>query len=397
MTGTEHAAPGRIRHALARNRALLVVIGLVVAGLALLVVIGPHQPTATEALEPGNPNPDGAQAVARVLADHGVSVSVAHGQSELSSAGLDADTTVFVTSTELLSRYTSERLRALTRDAGSLVLAGASSTTIRTLGLGVDADVARPKEPVPARCADPLLAGLKLEVPPTTAHVPRDSAGSVETCFPVAGKDGPAAGLVSRVPGATGQPSTYLVGAAELFTNGQITEADDAAVALRLLGQHDRLVWYVADAADIPVGDAGSLRSMLPPWLGSATLLVGLALLATMFWRGRRLGPLVVEPLPVVVKAVESTAGRGRLYSRARDREHAAAVLREASTARITDHLRLPADTPLQQLVPVVAGHVHRAPEKVRLLLEPGPVPDDRTLTLLAQELAELEGKVRQP
>ena len=46
-----------------------------------------------------------------------------------------------------------------------------------------------------------------------------------------------------------------------------------------------------------------------------------------MLWRGRRLGPLVVEPLPVVVKAVESTQGRGRLYRRVRDRAHAAGIL----------------------------------------------------------------------
>lgn len=376
-----------------RNRALLLVVGLVVIGVALLLFLGPHRPTPTEALEPGNPNPDGAKAVAQVLADHGVTVRVAHGQGELSSAGVDPNTTVFVTSTEQLSTRTSERLRALTREAGSLVLAGASPTTVRALGLGVDFASASPKEPVRARCANPLLAGLTLDVPPTTANVPRRGAARVETCFPVEGK-GPRAGLVSHV---TARPNTYLVAAADLFANGQVTEADDAAVALRLLGRHDRLVWYVAEAADVPPGDAGSIRAMLPPWLGPATVLVGLAMVATMLWRGRRLGPLVVEPLPVVVKAVESTIGRGRLYSRARDREHAAAILREAGTARITDHLRLPAGTPLPQLVPVVAGHVHREPQEVRRMLEHRPVPDDLALTLLAQELAELEREVRQP
>jgi Domain of unknown function (DUF4350) len=399
-TGVPPAAPaappatgdGRFPR-LRRNRALLVVVGLVVAGLALLLLVGPDEPTPTDPLEPGNPNPDGARAVARVLADQGVEVTVARGQAELSTAEIDAATTVFVTSTEALSAHTSSRLRALGADAGTLVLAGASTTTVRVMGLGVDAGGVWPQEVVEADCADPLLQGLELEVQPTTAHARRAGAGAGETCFPV-DVEGRAAGLVTRIDG---RPTTYLVGGTELFSNGRITEADAAAVALRLLGGHDRLVWYVADAADVPPGDAGSLRSLLPPGLGLATVLVGLALLAVMVWRGRRLGPLVAEPLPVVVKAVESTAGRGRLYSRARDRDHAAALLRDATTSRVTDHLKLPAGTPLPHLVEVVAEQVRRDPRDVRRILEHGPVPDDRSLTLLAQELAELEREVRQP
>lgn len=378
---------------LRRNRPLLVVLGLVVVGLALLVLLGPDQPTPREALEPGNPNPDGAQAVARVLSEQGVEVTVAHGDAELSAAEVDADTTVFVTSTEQLSTHTSSRLRALSADAGTLVLAGAPPATVRVLDLGVDAVVVWPGRAVAADCEDPLLRGLQLDVPPSTVHTPTEGARRAETCFPVEA-EGRTGGLVTRF---AGRPTTYLVGAAELFANGQITEGDAAAVALRLLGGHDRLVWYVADAADVPPGDAGSLRSLLPPGLGLATVLVLLALLATMLWRGRRLGPLVAEPLPVVVRAVESTAGRGRLYSRARDRDHAAALLRDATTTRVTEHLKLPAGTPLPHVVQVVAQQLGRDLHDVRRLLEHGPVPDDRSLTLLAQELAELEREVRQP
>lgn len=378
---------------LSRHRSFAVVLGLVVAGLAVLVVVGGGEPTPDQLLEPGNPAPDGALALRRVLDDHGVRVTVAHGQDELAAAEVDDDTTVFVTSTDQLSAHTSRRLRALGADAGALVLAGASPATIQALGLGVQAAAAWPDAPVSASCDDPLLSGLELDVPPTTTYVPDRDSGAigVETCFPAGAES--SSGLVARV---TGRPSTYLVGAVELFTNGQITGADDAAVALRLLGQQDRLVWYVADGTDVPPGDAGSLRAMLPPWLGLAVALLGVALLTGMVWRGRRLGPLVVEPLPVVVKAVESTASRGRLYGQARDRDHASAVLREATATRLAEHLRLPAGTSLHQLVPMVAAHANREPRDVRALLEPGPVPDDRTLTLLAQELTELEREVRQ-
>jgi hypothetical protein len=113
-----------------------------------------------------------------------------------------------------------------------------------------------------------------------------------------------------------------------------------------------------------------------------------------MLWRGRRLGPLVVEPLPVTVKAVESTQGRGRLYRHVRDREHAAAILRHATAARLLAHLRLPGSTGTDQLVRAVAATTARDPREVHALLVARPVPHDRALTHLATDLAELEKEV---
>lgn len=378
---------------LRRNRALGVVLGLVALGVLALVLVGPRSADPTDPLEPGNPNPEGAQALERVLADHGVRVTIAHGQSELAAARVDHDTTVFVTSTGQLSTHTSRRLAALAADAGSLVLADAPTVAVKSLGLGVRGAFVPVEHPVGAACDDPLLADLNLDVPETVGHHVRTGSGLQETCFPVTFHHS-TYGLVTRVDR---RPSTYLVGAAELFSNGRITSADDAAVALRLLGQHAHLVWYVADAADVPPGDAGPLSAVLPPWLGQAVILVCLAVLALVLWRGRRLGPLVVEPLPVVVKAIESTTSRGRLYSRARDRDHVAWTLREATAVRLAEQLRLPRHTGVDTLVLAVAARLGRRQDEIGDLLGPRPVPDDAALTLLAQRLTELEREVRQP
>ena len=123
-----------------------------------------------------------------------------------------------------------------------------------------------------------------------------------------------------------------LLGAVDVLRNGGILEADNAAVALRLLGQHERLVWYVPDVADLAADDAVTLSSLLPGLAAARLWLVALALLALVIWRGRRLGALATEPLPVVVRAIETTRSRGRLYRRADDRAHAAATLRSADT-----------------------------------------------------------------
>ena len=52
-------------------------------------------------------------------------------------------------------------------------------------------------------------------------------------------------------------------------------------------------------------------------------------------WKGRRLGPLVAERLPVVVRASETVEGRGRLYRSRRARDRAADALRTATLQRL--------------------------------------------------------------
>jgi hypothetical protein len=124
---------------------------------------------------------------------------------------------------------------------------------------------------------------------------------------------------------------------------------------------------------------------------------VGAALAATILWRGRRFGALVVEPLPVVVKAVESTQGRGRLYRRVRDPGHAAAVLREATARRLATRVRLPAGSPVPVVADAAAAHLGADPRAVRDVLVDRPVVDDRALTRLAADLAALEKEVSHP
>jgi hypothetical protein len=184
------------------------------------------------------------------------------------------------------------------------------------------------------------------------------------------------------------------VGGTGLLTNDAVDRADNAAVALRLLGQHDRLVWYVPDRRDVAAGDAGSLRAQLPAWLFPGLWLVAAAVLATLLWRGRRLGPLVVEPLPVVVRAIEATRGRGRLYRRVRDRSHVAGILRAATSRRLTVLLRLSPGTPTDALVTALGRATARDEGALRDLLETRTVPDDRALAQLADDLTALEKEV---
>ncbi len=125
--------------------------------------------------------------------------------------------------------------------------------------------------------------------------------------------------------------------------------------------------------------------------------MAGAAVVALLLWRARRLGPLVTEPLPVTVKAIETTRSRGRLYRKSGDRPHAARALRRAARSALAERLHLPSTVPLDALVRDVARRTGRPVEQVAALLHPDAAEPatDHDLITLANDLAALEREVR--
>jgi hypothetical protein len=168
-------------------------------------------------------------------------------------------------------------------------------------------------------------------------------------------------------------------------------------VALRLLGQDEQLVWYVPSLDDLVGDDGVGLWSMLPRWVTPGLALGAVVMFTVILWRARRLGRLAVEPLPVVVRAVETTRSLGRLYRRSGDRGHAAESLRRAARTRLAERLRLGSTASPDTIVREVARRSGRTEAAVAALLGPaGDVPStDRDLINLASRLAELDREVR--
>lgn len=382
-----------MRRVLRRNRPVVAVTALVLLTLVVLSVLTVRAAPRGDDLDPDNPAGNGAQATARVLVQQGVEVDVARSAAQLEAARVDAGTTVLVTATARLGRDTARQLDRVARDAGALVLTVPGPVTLQELLLPVTPATGGPDRVVAADCDDPLLTGLRLEPGPTRAYRPVGAAaGTVTACF-----SSPPPRSTSLVLRVDADPTTYVVASDGVLSNDAVTDQDNAAAALRLLGQHPRLVWYVADADDVAPGDTGSFAAQLPAGLVPGVWLALAALLATMLWRGRRLGPLVSEPLPVVVKAVESTQGRGRLYRRVRDRDHVAGVLRRAAARRLAADLRLPRGTDPAGVVLAAADRTGRGAHDLHDLLVTRRVDDDAALTHLAAELAQLEKEVHHP
>ena len=338
----------------------------------------------TTPMDPDNAGPEGTRAVARVLDDEGVDVDVARDADALEAIAVGSDTSVVVVLPSYLGEATVDRLLEHTSGAAHVIVLGADIGAAEALGATEAPSTVELGDGRAAGCVDPLFDGLTVEVDTAVVYEGGD-------CFP-----GDLGALVLRP-----RDGLLLFGADQAFTNDQVLRADNAAVALRLLGQDRRLVWYVPSLADLSAGEGVTLTSLLPRWTFPGLWVVGLALVAVVVWRGRRLGALATEPLPVVVRAVETTRSLGRLYRRAGDRAHAAASLRRSARTRCAERLRLGSRFDPAGLVREVARRTGRPETEVAHLLhpppgDPGPTTD-RDLIALAQALAELDREVQRP
>ncbi|RNL81032.1 DUF4350 domain-containing protein [Nocardioides marmorisolisilvae] len=368
---------------LRRNR-VAVALGLAVLCTLLLVTWQGRDTGRNGILDPENAAPHGARALAQVLGDHGVPVDVVRGRRAFEDAQVDGNTTVVVSNPWDLGRTTYRDLeeRLSTATGSELVVAGIAPAVADALGLkDKDFSTATDRDRTPADCspAQPLLDGLTLDVPGSGLGVPGDG------CF------GDQAGRLLLV-GANGH-RWVLVDPSPL-SNDRIDVGDNAAVALRLLGQRDRVVWYVADPDEVQAGDGTGVGRLLPRWLVPSVWLIAIAAVALLLYRGRRLGPLVTEPMPVTIKALESTTALGRLYERARDRWHAAELLIEGTVRRLRQVLGLSPTATREEVVRAVATRTGRPVEAITGILD-RVVRTDADLVTLANELTHLEEEVR--
>lgn len=359
------------------ERRLWLLVGVVVvAAIALVVALSPR-PGPNGPLDPASTSRGGARALARVLAEHGVQVDVRRSARALASARVDADTTVVVVQIDDLAPTTVRQLVEKVQ-RGHLVAVDPGPDVTRLLDIGADpVDVARAHR-TRAGCGGMGMGDLEVAVDSATTY---DAPG----CFP--SRSGH---LLVR------QGVVTVWGAGEALTNEQILRADNAAVALRLLGQRPHLVWYVPSRADVPAHEGVTLASLVPRWIGPGLWLALLTVVAVALWRGRRLGPLAREPLPVVVRASETTEALGRLYRRSGDRGHAATILRAATAERLGTALRLGAVSQ-DVLVAAVAARAGRPQPDLAELLAGPPPPTDAALVELAARLTALEEEVRRP
>jgi hypothetical protein len=185
-----------------------------------------------------------------------------------------------------------------------------------------------------------------------------------------------------------------VVGSTDFMTNGDLLRAGNAALAMNLAGQHPRLVWYAPQRLEGGSSGSATIFDLMPDSVTWVVLQLALTVLLVALWKGRRIGPLVAENLPVVVRASETVEGRGRLYRSRRARDRAAQALRTAALQRMLPRLGLGVDSPAHIVASAIAQGSNMGPEALLHILF-GPSPDtDADLTQLARVLDDIERQV---
>jgi len=370
------------------------VVVLVLLGGVLVALLKPA-PSTGGYLDPGNPRAQGTRALADLLAQRGQQVIRVASTAAARAATRAGPATLVITSPYLL---TDGQSAALLSGAARVVVVEPDSAVLDALSRGpqpgpairvagaAEAQGATPGCPLPAAAAagDALMGGVLM----------RGTAGRAARCYLVHGHP-------TLIRYTVGGRSVTLLGTGAPLSNGGLAKRGDAALALNLLRGSPRIVWLVPSLAAVaaPGGDTGasSLFQEIPrpAYLVAGQLFIAAVLAA--LWRMRRLGPLVREPLPVVVRASETVEGHGRLYLSRRARGRAAAVLRTAARHRITTQLALPGNAGPAIVSAAVAALTGREPSAVEAILF-GPAPhDDAALVTLGRDIDALEEEVRTP
>ncbi|MFC5180083.1 DUF4350 domain-containing protein [Actinomadura harenae] len=307
---------------------VLVLLCVVVVGVILAALKPSRKP---DDLDPESPKPGGTRALAEILKGRGVGFEVAHSVSTAAPRA-GTGTIMVVTRPERLTRSDLDRLGGT---SGDLLLVEPGRDTLTALAPGVEQDGPTFLPQADPQCAlqGATLAGTASFGESETYTVP----SGVTACYPESGKP-------RLVQYQVANRMVTVLGSARPLTNGHLTEEGNAALAMNLVGARSQVIWLIPDvqhASGDQTGDR-TLSDLLPRGVKLFFLGLMVAIVPVALWRGRRLGPVVAEALPVVVRSAETVTGRSRLYRAHRARGRAAEALRAGTRDRIVPLLGLP-------------------------------------------------------
>jgi Domain of unknown function (DUF4350) len=363
---------------------LLVLLG------GLIVALLQVRPPVAGPLDPNDTGPFGTHALVALLQHRGQTVIRAGSVATAVAQSQARGTTLVVTSPQELSR---DELGELARLPAGLLLVAPGHDALAALAPAVTlAGPAAPVRDLRPRCGLPGavaagradLGGLLLR-----------SAARAFRCYPRSAATPFSFSFLVRY--ATPGHIVTVLGTGAPLANANLGASGNAALALNLLAAGPRIVWLVPGLLPAPaVAHPGrhSLTSLIPGQVWAVVVQLGVVVVLLALWRMRRLGPLVTEPLPVVVRACETVEGHGRLYRSRRARDRAAAALRDGALGRIGVRLGLPRNVTADAACQELASRTGRDSGEIRAILF-GPVPgDDAALVKLATDLDALERQV---
>ena len=357
---------------------------IALAAIGAVAAVGTYltAPRPGGRMDPASTQPDGAHALVALLRDRGVTVVVADSVADVEKAARPGTLLLFART----QRVTSESLlKRLAGTPGDLLLVEPTSHARAALAPGIRSTGATVLDSMP-NCAlrEANRAGSVDFGPSNTYGALADQA--ITSCY---------GGALVRY--RDGERTVTVVGSTDFMTNGGLLRAGNAALAMNLAGQHPRLVWYAPQRTEGKASNSATIFDLIPDNVIWMVVQLWLTVILIALWKGRRVGPLVAEELPVVVRASETAEGRGRLYRSRRARDRAAQALRAATLQRLLPRLGLAADTSTPAVIIAVAQRGRSHPDLLRHILFGPPPATDADLVQLAGALDDIERQVAQP
>jgi uncharacterized protein DUF4350 len=362
----------------------------ILAGLvAVMVALGSLAITGAVSsagvpLSPTDSSPQGSKALAEVLRQQGVTVTATDSMvATRMAASNPATTTIFVVDD---GHYLSgAKLQELRRLSSHIILMTPDFDQL---------DAFAPEVALAGNVSGVLTADCSLRPVEQAGTVTGTGSGyrnigadpDVVTCL------GSGDSTYSLIQSEHAGTTVTIIGTTEAFTNQFVVNEGNAAFALGLLGGTKNLVWLLPSIDE--AGGALSAADLTPAWVSLVMILLIISTIAAGFWRGRRFGPLVVENLPVVVRASETMHGRARLYEKSTSRLHALDALRIGTIDRVGVRCGLPTVASVDDVIRTVSALLRRPEPEIAQLLRDADPSTEAELVRLSDALLDLERAV---
>ncbi len=365
--------------------ALLALLALLVVGVALALL---RPTTRSDYLDPDSAGQQGTRALVAITRAHGTPVTVVRSVSAAADRmRANPDAVLVVARSERLVPNDLATLRGL---PGDRLLIEPTGDALDALAPGVKAAGVSWATPQPGCALPAAVSAGAVSFPGSTLYTAPADATS---CYFSLGKP-------NLVRVTTGDGTTTVLGSGAPLTNARLTDAGDAALGMNLLSERAGVVWLMPGLPPAGSGARTSFTGLVPFGVKLAVLQIVIAVALVALWRARRLGPVVAEALPVVVRSAEAVEGRARLYRARQAADRAAQALRAGALERLTRRLGMPASAASDpamaaEVVAAIAAHTGRDPALIGSALYGPPPTDDAGLVRLAGFLDELERQVR--
>lgn len=385
-----------------RSAALWVVAAILVllAGIVAVLLRGGE---TTALLHYESTADDGGRAFVEALRDHGRDLTTTERYADATAAVGDGGTVVIYAGDYALTPTAVTTLSDRARESGThLVLIDADySIEEWTDALVVDyvGTDAQPPPTLPPACdADPAATAGTVMNPGTgdeyfaTVSEPEDSV----FCYTEDPQEPAPHGAYASVPHGEGR---LTVLSSEWLENGRLADQGHMSLVAGVLTPDDPITYYYPVTRDQPAdpddpSSGGSTVWLFPQWAVALLLWSLPVVLVALLVHGRRMGPLAVEPLPVIVPATETVRGRSALLQRARARAEALRDLRSAALVRLGRRLALPPDAPAAEVAARAAAAAGSDPAWVEGVLLTEVPHDDATLIRIAIDITTIESEV---